>query len=190
MPFRMSPMMRWSGRSPRRSTGPPRASSAAGSTRSPTGRPSTGTVAARAGPRRRCSRASTRATRVSGARSHRTPSEAGAVELHLIIEELVAELSPAHRQVVELHVFEGVPAAETCERVDGMSPDNVAKIASRFQIESPTNARAGRAGHLAMDSVETLLGQYIEEHRSGGDGRSRANIWPGCQQSSVASWRP
>ena len=59
--------------------------------------------------------------------------EAGAVELHLIIEELVAELSPPHRQVIEIHVFEGVPAAETCERVDGMSPDNVAKIASRFR---------------------------------------------------------
>lgn len=60
-------------------------------------------------------------------------SEAGAVELQLILEEIVAELSPPHRQVIELHVLEGLPATETCERVDGMSPDNVAQIASRFR---------------------------------------------------------
>jgi RNA polymerase sigma factor (sigma-70 family) len=62
-----------------------------------------------------------------------TASEAGAVELQLILEEIVAELSPRHRQVIELHVLEGMPAAETCEHVDGMSPDNVAQIASRFR---------------------------------------------------------
>jgi len=32
-----------------------------------------------------------------------------------------------------MHVFEGLSAPEVCERLDGMSPDNVAKIASRFR---------------------------------------------------------
>jgi RNA polymerase sigma factor (sigma-70 family) len=60
-------------------------------------------------------------------------SEAGAIELQLILEEIMAELSPAHRQVIELHVLDGLPALQTCERIDGMSPDNVAQIASRFR---------------------------------------------------------
>ena len=60
-------------------------------------------------------------------------SEAGAVELRLVLEELMAELSPQHRQVIELHVFDGHSAVETCERVEEMSPDNVAQIASRFR---------------------------------------------------------
>lgn len=62
-----------------------------------------------------------------------TASEAGAVELQLILEEIMAELSSPHRQVIELHVLDGLPAAETCQHVDGMSPDNVAQIASRFR---------------------------------------------------------
>ena len=57
----------------------------------------------------------------------------GAVELRLILEEVMAELSPDHRRVIELHVLDGLPAAETCEHIDGMSPDNVAQIASRFR---------------------------------------------------------
>lgn len=60
-------------------------------------------------------------------------SEAGAVELQLIVEEIVAGLSPQHRRVIELHVLDGHSAVETCERMDGMSPDNVAQIASRFR---------------------------------------------------------
>jgi RNA polymerase sigma factor (sigma-70 family) len=60
-------------------------------------------------------------------------SEAGAVELQLILEGIVAELNPQHRRVIELHVLDGLTAAETCEQIDGMSPDNVAQIASRFR---------------------------------------------------------
>jgi len=60
-------------------------------------------------------------------------SETGAVELRLILEEVMAELSPDHRRVIELHVLDGLPAAETCEHIDGMSPDNVAQIAFRFR---------------------------------------------------------
>lgn len=62
-----------------------------------------------------------------------TGSEAGAVELQLILAEIMAELTPSHRQVIELHVLEGVPAAETSARIDGMKPDNVAQIASRVR---------------------------------------------------------
>jgi RNA polymerase sigma factor (sigma-70 family) len=62
-----------------------------------------------------------------------TASEAGAIELQLILAEIMAELSPSHRQVIELHVLDGLPAAETSARVDGIKPDNVAQIASRFR---------------------------------------------------------
>jgi RNA polymerase sigma factor (sigma-70 family) len=60
-------------------------------------------------------------------------SEAGAVELQLIVDEIMAQLSATHRTVVELHVFDGFSASEVCERVDGMTPDNVAQVASRFR---------------------------------------------------------
>jgi RNA polymerase sigma factor (sigma-70 family) len=60
-------------------------------------------------------------------------SESGAVELRLVTDEVLAQLSDHHRRVVEMHVFEGLSAPEVCERLDGMSPDNVAKIASRFR---------------------------------------------------------
>ena len=60
-------------------------------------------------------------------------SEAGAVELQIIVDESLAKLSEAHRQVVLLHIFEGVPAGEVCQRVEGMTPDNVAQVVSRFR---------------------------------------------------------
>lgn len=66
-------------------------------------------------------------------REPESPSETGAVELRLILDEVMAELSPIHRQVVELHVLDGYTADQTCERVAWMSPDNVAQIASRFR---------------------------------------------------------
>lgn len=60
-------------------------------------------------------------------------SEGGAVELRLVTDEVLAEMNESHREVIELHVFEGLTAPEVCERLDGMSRDNVAKIASRFR---------------------------------------------------------
>lgn len=62
-----------------------------------------------------------------------SPSEAGAVELQILIDEVVAELSDTHRLVIELHVFGGLPASDVCARVDGMTADNVAQVASRFR---------------------------------------------------------
>jgi RNA polymerase sigma factor (sigma-70 family) len=60
-------------------------------------------------------------------------SEAGAVELRIIVEEVLATFNEKHRLVIELHVFQGFTAAEVCDRIKGMSEDNVAQIASRFR---------------------------------------------------------
>jgi RNA polymerase sigma factor (sigma-70 family) len=59
--------------------------------------------------------------------------EAGAVELRIVVEEVLDTFNDKHRLVIELHVFAGLTAAEVCERMDGMSEDNVAQIASRFR---------------------------------------------------------
>jgi len=58
-------------------------------------------------------------------------SEAGAVELWLIVEEVLESFNDRHRLVIELHVFEELTAAEVCARMEGMSEDNVAQIACR-----------------------------------------------------------
>jgi RNA polymerase sigma factor (sigma-70 family) len=60
-------------------------------------------------------------------------SEAGAVELRMVVDEVMIPLSAPHRSVVELHVIDGLPAADVCKQVGGMTPDNVAQIASRFR---------------------------------------------------------
>ena len=62
-------------------------------------------------------------------------SEAGAVELRIIVEEVLETFNRKHRLVIELHVFEGFTAAEVCDRIRGMSEDNVAQIASRFRAK-------------------------------------------------------
>jgi RNA polymerase sigma factor (sigma-70 family) len=62
-------------------------------------------------------------------------SEAGAVELRIIVEEVLDTFNEKHRHVIELHVFQGFPAAEVCDRIKGMSEDNVAQIASRFRAK-------------------------------------------------------
>lgn len=62
-----------------------------------------------------------------------TDGEADAVLMRVLVEELLGELSEEHRRVVELHVLCALPAAEVCERIDGMSAANVAQIASRFR---------------------------------------------------------
>ena len=65
--------------------------------------------------------------------------ETGAIEVGNIVEELVAELSPVHREVVELAVFEQLSAAEVSLEVaakfpaEKISADNVYKIAQRFR---------------------------------------------------------
>jgi RNA polymerase sigma factor (sigma-70 family) len=59
--------------------------------------------------------------------------EAGAVELRIVVEEVLDGLNEKHRLVIEQHVFAGLTAAEVCGRIDGMSEDNVAQITSRFR---------------------------------------------------------
>lgn len=43
-----------------------------------------------------------------------TDSEAGAVELRIIIDEVIETFNEKHRRVIELHVFGGLPAAQVC----------------------------------------------------------------------------
>jgi len=62
-------------------------------------------------------------------------SEAGAVELRIIVEEVLETFNEKHRTVIELHVFGGLTADEVCGRIEGMSVDNVAQIASRFRAK-------------------------------------------------------
>jgi RNA polymerase sigma factor (sigma-70 family) len=62
-------------------------------------------------------------------------SEAAAVELRIIVEEVLETFNEKHRLVIELHVFQGFTAAEVCGRIKGMSEDNVAQIASRFRAK-------------------------------------------------------
>lgn len=66
---------------------------------------------------------------------------AGEVELRIMIDEVIAEFNPAHRRVIELHVFGALPAGEVTERIDRMSEQNVAQIASRFRAK--VRARLG-----------------------------------------------
>ena len=62
-------------------------------------------------------------------------SDAGAVELRIIVEEVLETFNEKHRLVIELHVFAALTAAEVCDRIEGMSVDNVAQIASRFRAK-------------------------------------------------------
>ena len=62
-------------------------------------------------------------------------SEAGAVELRIIVEEVLETFNEKHRLVIDLHVFSGLTAGEVCDRIDGMREDNVAQIASRFRAK-------------------------------------------------------
>jgi RNA polymerase sigma factor (sigma-70 family) len=64
-----------------------------------------------------------------------TASQSGEVEVRMIVDEVLAELSEKHRQVIDLHVFEGLTAREVCDRIEGMTEDNVAQIASRFRAK-------------------------------------------------------
>ena len=65
--------------------------------------------------------------------------ETGAVEVGNVVEELMVELSPVHREVVELAVFEQLSAADVSGAIaatfpgEKISADNVYKIAQRFR---------------------------------------------------------
>jgi RNA polymerase sigma factor (sigma-70 family) len=69
------------------------------------------------------------------------PDETGEVLVQAVINQACAELSPAHRAVVELHVFQAASASETAQVVNRHFPDlqtqmrenNVHQIASRFR---------------------------------------------------------
>ena len=81
------------------------------------------------------------------------PSEsdrAGEVVVQSVIDECLAELSGAHRDVIERNVFDDLDAAETASQVNQAFPDldppmseqNVHKIVSRFRKD----LRKGLAG--------------------------------------------
>jgi RNA polymerase sigma factor (sigma-70 family) len=69
--------------------------------------------------------------------------DAGAVELGMIVDEVLKTFNETHRVVVESYVFEGLTAAEVCDRIKGMSEDNVAQIASRFRAKLRTRLEPG-----------------------------------------------
>jgi RNA polymerase sigma factor (sigma-70 family) len=70
-----------------------------------------------------------------------TADETGRVAVQTVIDDCLEELSDAHRDVVELNVFEDLDAQTTAARVNEqhpglktpMSQDNVHKIVSRFR---------------------------------------------------------
>lgn len=72
--------------------------------------------------------------------------EAGAVETRIIVEDVLDTFSETHRAVIEHHVFDGLTASEVCDRIDGMSEDNVAQIASRFRAKLRICLSAGGTG--------------------------------------------
>ena len=61
-------------------------------------------------------------------------SETGLVEVQMVVDEVLATFNETHRQVIQLHVFAGLTAAEVSGRIDGMSENNVAQIATRFRL--------------------------------------------------------
>lgn len=73
-------------------------------------------------------------------------SAAAEVELSIAIDEVIAGFNPKHRQVIELHVFGALPAPEVCDRIDGMSEDNVAQVASRFRAKLRAHLEASPGG--------------------------------------------
>ena len=63
----------------------------------------------------------------------RVEDETGAVELRMVVDEVIATLPDAHREVIDLYVFDGFTASEVCARISSMSEANVHQIASRFR---------------------------------------------------------
>jgi len=76
------------------------------------------------------------------------PDGRGYVEVQMVIEDLLGELRPDHRRVVELVVFEDQPAGAVASDVEGMSSANVYQVASRFRASlrerlAPASDRRG-----------------------------------------------
>ncbi len=61
------------------------------------------------------------------------PFEGDAIDVERALDQAMAELNPAHQEVVGLYVFQDLPAGEVAGRVDGISEANVHKIAQRFR---------------------------------------------------------
>ena len=61
------------------------------------------------------------------------PDTRGYVEVQTVIEDLLDELRPDHRRVVELVVFEDRPADAAADEVEGMTSANVYQVVSRFR---------------------------------------------------------
>ena len=78
-------------------------------------------------------------TRRSGVRSRAWRTRPARSRFANIVEDLLAELSLVHREVVELAVFDQLSAAQTSREVtakfrgEKISADNVYKIAQRFR---------------------------------------------------------
>lgn len=59
--------------------------------------------------------------------------EGEAIDLERAVDGVFSELSDEHARVVDLYVFDDLPAAEVAARVEGMTEQNVHQIASRFR---------------------------------------------------------
>ncbi len=68
-----------------------------------------------------------------GAREPVGADSRGFVEVQAAIESLLEAMRPDHRRVVELVVFEDRPASVAAIEVEGMTPDNVYQVVSRFR---------------------------------------------------------
>ncbi len=73
----------------------------------------------------------------------RVADETGAVELRMVVDEVIATLPDAHGEVIDLYVFDGFTASEVCERIPSMSEANVHQIASRFRTAVRERLEAG-----------------------------------------------
>ena len=77
---------------------------------------------ARTTPRSARCRPSTRARRRSGARSRRRRRDRRACVVQSVIDECLEELSEAHRDVIELNVFQDLDATETADASTSIHP--------------------------------------------------------------------
>lgn len=81
----------------------------------------------------------------SWAKEPAVESRDGEVEVQLVIDEVLETFSHAQREAIVLHVFDGLTAREVSGRMEGMSENNVAQIATRFRarLRSQLEAEGG-----------------------------------------------